>query len=96
MSSTHDPSKRPLPSSSMAEPEVVEVKAGTFKDRCLSFLDQVRDGEVEVVVTKRGTPVARLVPVAGAAPSAFGFMRGTLLSEGDIVSPDFEAWERVG
>jgi prevent-host-death family protein len=73
-------------------PRVLEVKAGAFKDRCLQLLDQVGKGELEVVVTKRGTPVARIVAASSARPSAFGFLRGTVLSQGDIVSPDFDAW----
>lgn len=75
---------------------VVEVKAGVFKDTCLQLLDQVRDQEVEVVVTKRGAIVARLVPANVSAPSAFGFMRGTVLAHEDIVSPDFETWGDLG
>ena len=86
----------PAPSTSLGAGEVVEVKASVFKDTCLSLLDQVHDLEVEVVVTKHGAPVARLVPEDTRAPSAFGFMRGTVLAHGDIVSPDFEAWGDLG
>jgi antitoxin (DNA-binding transcriptional repressor) of toxin-antitoxin stability system len=75
---------------------VIEVAAGVFKDTCLQLLDQVRDGSVEVIVTKRGEPVARVVPAGGSLPSAFGFMRGTVTGMGDIVSPDHEAWGEPG
>jgi antitoxin (DNA-binding transcriptional repressor) of toxin-antitoxin stability system len=88
--------KEPAPSSSLDAPDVLEVKAGVFKDTCLSLLDQVSQREVEVVVTKHGTPVARVVPESGSVPSAHGFMSGTLLVHGDIVSPDFEAWGDLG
>ena len=83
-------------SSRLDVPEEVEVKAGVFKDTCLSLLDRVGDREIEVVVTKHGVPVARVVPVSGNAPSAHGFMRGTILLQGDLVSPDFEAWGDLG
>jgi antitoxin (DNA-binding transcriptional repressor) of toxin-antitoxin stability system len=86
----------PAPSSSLDAPNVVEVKAGVFKDTCLSLLDQVNRRELEVVVTKYGAPVARVVPEGGVAPSANGFMSGTVLEHGDIVSPDFEAWGDLG
>jgi antitoxin (DNA-binding transcriptional repressor) of toxin-antitoxin stability system len=86
----------PAPSTRLNGQEVVEVKAGVFKDTCLQLLDQVQAQEIEVVVTKRGEPVARLVPPDVAAPSAFGFLRGTLLSHGDLVAPDFEAWGDLG
>lgn len=71
---------------------VIEVAAGVFKDTCLQLLDQVRDGSLEVIVTKRGKPVARVVRAGGRLPSAFGFMRRTETERGDIVSPDYEAW----
>jgi antitoxin (DNA-binding transcriptional repressor) of toxin-antitoxin stability system len=86
----------PAGSTSLDAREVVEVKAGVFKDTCLQLLDQVHNQEIEVAVTKRGEVVARVVPPDVQAPSAFGFMRGTLLAHGDIVSPDFDAWDDVG
>lgn len=88
--------KEPAPSSSLDAPDVIEVKAGVFKDTCLSLLDQVNHREFEVVVTKYGAPVARVVPEGGHVPSAHGFMSGTVLDHGDIVSPDFEAWGDLG
>jgi antitoxin (DNA-binding transcriptional repressor) of toxin-antitoxin stability system len=41
------------------------VAAGVFKQGCLAFLDEVAQDRVEIVVTKRGRPVARLLPVVG-------------------------------
>ena len=86
----------PRAASSLETPKVVEVGAGVFKDRCLQLLDQVRDGEIQIVVTKHGKPVARVVAPTANRPSAFGFMRGTVLDQGDIVSPDFDSWEDLG
>lgn len=43
------------------------VAAGLFKQGCLALLDEVGEGGVELVVTKRGRPVARVVPVTSAA-----------------------------
>jgi len=70
----------------------MEVKAGVFKDTCLQLLDEVRDRDVQLVVTKYGEAVARVVPADVATPSAFGFMSGTIIEVGDIVAPDFDAW----
>jgi prevent-host-death family protein len=39
------------------------IAAGAFKQTCLSLLDEVAKRHIEVIVTKRGLPVARLVPV---------------------------------
>jgi antitoxin (DNA-binding transcriptional repressor) of toxin-antitoxin stability system len=96
MPSASQSAPSPAPSTSLEAPKVIEVKAGVFKDTCLQLLDQVRDQEIEVVVTKRGEVVARVVPPDSHVPSAFGFLRGTLLSHGDLVAPDFEAWGDPG
>src|SRR5687767_4273035 len=82
----------PAASSALDAVEVVELPAGVFKNTCLALMHDVRDGHTVVVVTKHGTPVARLVRPDAEAPSAHGFLRGTVLGEDDIVSPDPEAW----
>jgi prevent-host-death family protein len=41
------------------------VPAGEFKQGCLAILDEVAATHREVLITKRGRPVARLVPVIG-------------------------------
>lgn len=40
------------------------IPAGAFKQGCLAILDEVANTHREVVITKRGKPVARLVPMA--------------------------------
>ena len=40
-----------------------KIPAGAFKQGCLAILDDVAKTHREVVVTKRGKPVARVVPV---------------------------------
>ena len=40
-----------------------KIPAGAFKQGCLAILDDVAKTHREVVITKRGKPVARLVPV---------------------------------
>jgi antitoxin (DNA-binding transcriptional repressor) of toxin-antitoxin stability system len=86
----------PHAASSLEAPKVIEVKAGVFKDRCLQLLDQVGGGEIQIVVTKHGKPVARVIAPTNLRPSAFGFMRGSVLAQGDIVSPDFDSWGDLG
>jgi prevent-host-death family protein len=43
-----------------------EVTATRFKAQCLALLDEAAAGE-EIVVTKHGRPVARVVPVEAPA-----------------------------
>jgi prevent-host-death family protein len=63
------------------------VPAGEFKARCLDLLDQVAEFGAELVVTKRGRPVARVVPVEPPPD-----LKGSIVHEGDLVSPTGEAW----
>ena len=69
------------------------IPAGEFKARCLELMDEVRDRHVEIVITKHGKPVARLVPLEQKPPSIFGYLRGTVTYHGDIVAPTGEVWE---
>ena len=72
-----------------------EISAGEFKARCLAIMDEVRDGGGEYVITKRGTPVAKLVPVRIERRPLLGSMRGTVKVLGDIVHPIDEPWEAL-
>lgn len=57
------------------------IPAGQFKARCLAILDEVADTHQVVVVTKRGRPVAKLVPVDDAPAPTLGSV--TLVAEED-------------
>lgn len=70
-----------------------KIPAGEFKAKCLRLLDQVHQQRFQIVITKRGKPVARLVPVTEDAPDIFGRMKGTIEILGDIVSPTGEVWD---
>jgi prevent-host-death family protein len=70
----------------------IEIPAGEFKAKCLKLLDDVQQHHREIIVTKRGKPVARLVPLAVEYGDFFGRMKGTGEILGDIVSPIGEVW----
>ena len=70
------------------------IAAGKFKATCLGLLDEVQRERKEIVITKRGKPVARIVPVeAEKIPNLFGRMKGSVEILGDIVSPIGEIWD---
>ena len=48
-----------------------------------------------IVITKRGVPVARLVPVDVHRPKIFGYMRGSVLWYGDLISPIDVKWDAM-
>ena len=56
------------------------VPAAEFKAKCLELMDHVRETGAEYVVTKHGTPVAKLVPyLEPKRKPFFGSMKGTIL-----------------
>lgn len=70
------------------------IPAGLFKQGCLALLDEVGEGNVELVVTKRGKPVARVVPVLGRGEQERavlermrGRVRGSIGRRSDLVTP---------
>lgn len=68
------------------------LPAGEFKAKCLAILDEVAATGREVVVTKRGTPVARVVPLADSPrPTLVGSVR--YAREADLVDPVEELWD---
>ena len=69
-----------------------KIAAGIFKAQCLGLLDEVERERKEIVITKRGRAVARLVPVKPESPIIFGRLRGTGRVVGDILSTG-ESWD---
>jgi len=60
------------------------VPAGVFKAKCLELMDEVERTHEEVIVTKYGRPVAKLVPVHGARRAPlFGRAKGTVVHVAD-------------
>ena len=67
-----------------------QLPAGEFKAKCLAVLDDVqRTGRV-VVVTKRGRPVAQVVPLPAADSES---LQGSVLFEEDLLSPIDVEWD---
>lgn len=69
-----------------------KLGAAEFKATCLSVLEEVANSRRPVTITKRGKPIARLVPV-DAPRSAANPLDGSLLWEKDIVGPFHEEWD---
>jgi prevent-host-death family protein len=64
------------------------IPAGRFKATCLALLDEVESKREPVVVTKKGRPVARIMPMPlESRDPIFGFYRGKLDIVGDVISP---------
>jgi prevent-host-death family protein len=66
-----------------------QMPAGEFKAKCLSVLDQVQRTGKTVVVTKRGRPVAQLMPLSS---DDSGSLLGSVVYEEDLLSPIDAEW----
>jgi len=60
------------------------VSASELKRRCSALLDDL-DPE-GIVITKRGKPVARLLPIERTSAVLMGCLRGRIKIKGDIFS----------
>jgi prevent-host-death family protein len=63
-----------------------QMRASTFKAKCLKVMDDVQATGEPVIVTKRGKPVVKVVPVE-SENDLFGFMAGKFKIVGDIEAP---------
>ena len=70
------------------------MEAREFKARCLRKLDRVSATREPVLITKKGRPVAKLVPVGLVANDSLSSLVGIIDIVGDIESPvgPPEAW----
>ena len=69
------------------------IKASEFKAKCLKLMDEVADSGAEIVITKNGHPVSRLVPYREKPKSLFGIDKGKFKILGDIIEPLDVEWE---
>lgn len=69
-----------------------KIPAGEFKAKCLKLIDEVQRLRMQVVITKHGKPVAKLVPLDQHTESFIGSMKGTMEIVGDIVKPLDVEW----
>ena len=80
------------------------VRASEFKAKCLELMDEVAESGEDIVITKQGRPVSRLVPYREKQEKAqdsdntknlkspFGAYRGKIKIHGDIVGPMPAEW----
>jgi len=69
------------------------VGAGEFKAKCLQLMDEVSERHVSYTITKRGKPIAKLVPIEETPIDFFGCLKDTVTITGDIVSSVEVEWE---
>ena len=74
-----------------------EMGAAEFKTQCLKVMDKVRRTRREVMVTKHGVPLVRVVAADPPGPFKLGTLAGSFETRGDIVSSPLsdEQWDAM-
>ena len=70
-----------------------EINAAQFKASCLQLMEEVSETRIELIIKKRGKPIAKLVPCDESSGELFGYLRGTVTINGDILAPIDATWE---
>ncbi|PKL38572.1 MAG: type II toxin-antitoxin system prevent-host-death family antitoxin [Spirochaetae bacterium HGW-Spirochaetae-1] len=72
----------------------MQISAAEFKAKCLRIMDRVNMYHEEVVITKHGKPVAKLIPYSSKpGHTIFGYMKDTVTIHDDITKPIPETWD---
>jgi prevent-host-death family protein len=71
------------------------MSAAEFKTHCLRVMDEVQATREAIIITKRGRPIAKLVPIKKPSSKVFGCLAGKVEIVGDIESPVVppQAWD---
>jgi prevent-host-death family protein len=73
----------------------MKISAAEFKARCLKLMDEVAQTRKPIVITKRGKAVAQMIPVPAESDTLFGYMKGTVRFQEDVVAPLEEPWSAL-
>jgi prevent-host-death family protein len=69
------------------------ISAASFKAQCLTLMDDVRSTKRPLLITKRGRPVAKLVPVDDRKDDFIGRLKGVFEVAPDLDKDPPEPWE---
>ncbi len=69
------------------------ISAGEFKATCLKLMDVIAQNHEEYIVTKRGVPIVKIIPIDNTE-DPFGLLKGTVHFLDDIASEPLDvSWE---
>jgi len=69
------------------------VPATQFKEQCLALLEEVRQTRQPLLVTRHGKPVAEISPYIPREMDPVNPLKGSILYQGDLISPIDEKWD---
>jgi len=64
-----------------------QMRSSAFKAQCLKVMNEIQATGEPVILTKRGKPVVKVIPIKPEKDDIFGFMAGKVEIIGDIESP---------
>lgn len=83
-----------MPNANNGDDQPRTITASEFRAKCLALMDEVADTREEIVITKRGVPVARLEPYRKRPASLYGKYKGLIKIHGDLDEPVMDDdWE---
>lgn len=59
------------------------ITAGSFQSKCMKLIDKIQEKQISVIITKRGKPIAKLVPIEDPT---------SVTINNDIIAPIDEDW----
>jgi prevent-host-death family protein len=69
------------------------LKASEFKARCLKLMDKVQETGEEIIITKNGKPVSKLVPYRVQASTLMGLHADKISSGDKDIFSTGEVWD---
>jgi len=69
------------------------IPAAAFKAKCLTLMEDVQSTRRPLIITKRGKPVAKLVPMDEVSDDFIGRLKGIFEVVGDLDTDPPDAWE---
>ena len=73
------------------------IQISKFNEKCIAIIDELNKTHESVLITRRGKPIARVIPAEESKPKRkFGKMESTLVIKKDIVNFEFtEDWAGI-
>lgn len=73
----------------------MQISIEKFQTKYLKLMDDIQKYHSEIIITKFGKPIAKLIPIVDeqAEKSLFGYMKDSVLIHEDILEPIGENWE---
>lgn len=69
------------------------IPATEFKAHCLALLEEVRQTRQSLLVTRHGKPVAEISPYTPKTHAGANPLKGSIVHQGDLISPLDESWD---